>query len=251
MPRDTEVKAPGDAEANRPVWLQAAYVTALSAAVIVPGVTLLDHWLDHRLESARHNHAVELERNKLEHEIRQTYLDRAVDPHRTPEYRRSVLAFMEVTLADDGPLQQWAAGERQRLERFLRLQAELAASEARVTMLKAELSRASSSPRESEQEIRTLREEFSATQEEVETLRRDLDVARQEGNLASTVPSGSTVFAQASETAAGNQGSQNGATAAEQTPRKGSNSCCIVCNGVLICGTSVETECGSCEGAGD
>jgi hypothetical protein len=49
---------------TRKWWLEATYVTAFSAAIIVPGVALLDHCSDYRLETAKQEHAVDLDKKK-------------------------------------------------------------------------------------------------------------------------------------------------------------------------------------------
>jgi len=238
----------GDTESRRSPWREAAYVTAISAALIVPGVTLLDHWLDHRLELTRHHNAVELDRNKLEHEIRKTYLDRAVDPHRTVEYRHSVLAFMEATLKHDGPMKEWAAAERQRLERYLTVRTELSRSIARVGELEAKLSDALSEADTRQSKLEKIDDQLIAAKEEVESLSQNLKLAQQAGIVASPTWKPTLDFGSPKHGDSAEMNDLNTETTSPESNQTKEGHCCVTCNGLLICATTVETECGSCKG---
>lgn len=115
---------------SRTWWTQPSLLTAL-AALIAAMVPL----------TAAINGCFELQQQERlqRHEIRLKYLDRAIDPSQTPEYRERVLSFLLATLDDDDPMRKWASGESDILVEVLKLRDNVAAKEREITELRHEL----------------------------------------------------------------------------------------------------------------
>ncbi len=234
-----------EAANRRKWWLEATYVTAISAAIIVPSVTLLDHWLDYKLEAAKQEHALHLDEQKQSHEIRQTYLDRAIDPHRTADYRRSVLSFLTETLDEKEPMKGWAKEELARLEQALKIEAKLAAAEMQAKSLQQQLAQARVSASRSSGDVRKLAQDLKAAEIEVGSLQKELEAAKSKANIA---PTSSLPPGRPNDSPGEDASAQGGR---EQVSESGAGgSCCITCAGIIICGKFVSTPCGSCDAGG-
>lgn len=230
---------------TRKWWLEAAYVTALSAAIIVPGVTALDHWLDFQLQTAKQEHEIRLAEQKQAQEVRQTYLDRAVDPHRSADYRRSVLTFLRDTLDEREPMRRWATAELGRLERALEAASRLAAAEAESKRLQLQLANLNASSGRVEQRRKEIERALAESDKEVRSLTEQLDQAKKDANIDDPPAAAD----QPSEPSREGRQDVEPAGKAEQQARGGGgggSGCCITCNGVTICAGSVSTSCGSC-----
>jgi hypothetical protein len=232
---------------TRKWWLEATYVTAISAAIIVPSVTLLDHWLDYTLEVTKQEHALRLAEQKQSHEIRQTYLDRAIDPHRTTEYRRSVLSFLSVTLDDKEPMKGWAEEELTRLVRAVEIEGKLASAEAQSKSLQQQLAQARASEGRNSRDAQGLVRDLKATEAKVTSLQKELESAKSQANIAPISPLPAENMNDSSDEAASNDRANS--PGSKQASKRGGG-CCITCNGATICASSVSTSCGSCGGGG-
>jgi hypothetical protein len=230
---------------RRKWWLEATYVTAISAAIIVPGVTLLDHWLDYKLEAVKQDHALHLDEEKQTHAVRQTYLGLAIDPHRTSEYRRSVLTFLVDTLNDDEPMKKWAKDELSRLLEAAEAQARLAAAEAESRELKRRLEETKISAGQSDRERQVLKEQLEAAQRKVLILQKGWIAAKDKANIAPQA--GATTLSE--DDAKGNGGrppADDSKRASGTRPPRTGGICCITCQGATICASHVSTSCGEC-----
>lgn len=233
-----------DSGSTRKWWLEATYVTAISAAIIVPGVTALDHWLDYQLQAAKQVHEIRLAEQKQVQDIRQTYLDRAVDPHRSTEYRRSVLTFLRETLDEREPMRRWARAELSRLEKALETASKLAFAEAESKRLRLHLASIRASSTRTEHLKKQLERALADSDKAVRTLSEELDHAKKDANMdVPAVPANQRVEGDKHEAGSGAKGEPQARAGG------GGGGCCITCNGVTICATSVSTSCGSCEGS--
>src|SRR4051812_26979595 len=133
---------------NRKWWREAAYLTAISAAVIVPCFTALDNWSKFHLETVKQEHAVSLESQKQLQTTRQQYLDKAIDPNRNTEYRRSVLDFLVDTLPGNDPMRHWATKELRRIEVAIAAEAKVQAARAEIQELRRRLGTGSKHPKD-------------------------------------------------------------------------------------------------------
>jgi hypothetical protein len=99
-------------------WRDAAIIGAI-ATVLVPLATGLTAWsasfIHEYFETQRFVRQLRLSEQGQFQEIRQKYLDRAIDPQRNPQYRQSVLSFLVTTLSTDDPMKNWAQDELKEL----------------------------------------------------------------------------------------------------------------------------------------
>jgi hypothetical protein len=105
----------------RPWWVDAALLTAIGSLFVSMATAVngcysvkkesLKQEKELRLEEFKKSKEIELAQNGQFHEIRQKYLDRAIDPQRDLPYRLSVLSFLVDTFGDKDPMGRWAGKE--------------------------------------------------------------------------------------------------------------------------------------------
>lgn len=83
-------------------------------------------------------YSVQLERQKHQNTLQLNYLDRAIDPDQEPQYRESVLKFLEHILSENDAMKSWATKELDNIREVLRLRTELAKTRDELTALRQE-----------------------------------------------------------------------------------------------------------------
>jgi hypothetical protein len=123
--RDKTQQADGSApKAQVPWWKQSSHLAAVAAliAATVPLTAAVNGLFQLKQQ----------ERLQL-HEIRLKYLDRAIDPTQSAEYRERVLSFLLATLDPKDPMRRWAAGESDVLAEVVRLRKGIADKERELS----------------------------------------------------------------------------------------------------------------------
>jgi hypothetical protein len=131
-----------DHHKHQPPWLALALA---AIAVTAPITTAIYGWMSTSRELA-------LNTAKQQHEVRLAYLDRAIDPNRSPADRQIVLRFLVAATAPPDPIRAWAErelgevnGDIERLTKQRdQLQATLEAASTRLKSLEDELAKAQS-----------------------------------------------------------------------------------------------------------
>jgi len=106
---------------SRSRWFDAALLTAIGSLLVSVATAVNGYYnlqketvkqeRELKLEEFKKSKEVELAQNGQFHEIRQKYLDRAIDPQRDLPYRISVLSFLVDTFGDKDPMGKWAGRE--------------------------------------------------------------------------------------------------------------------------------------------
>ena len=192
-----------------------AYITAL-AALIIPGTAAIHGFFNTQLEIKKHQHQFELSQEGQTHKIRQTYLDRAVDPQRNAQYRASILNFLLITL-DDDDMTRWAQGELDELQNVLNTQPQLANALRELEIWTGVLK---SYEEGQEQPPNYLVEKSAGAQQKVDDFYKTLKSAEENADLP--LPPAPNVYGESGDR------------------------CCVTCEGYTICAASVNTACGSC-----
>src|SRR3954466_7308489 len=91
-------KGGDDDNKAQPPWLALALA---AIAVTAPITTAIYGWMSTSRELA-------LNSAKQQHEVRIAYLDRAIDPNRSPADRQIVLRFLVAATAPPDPVRAWA-----------------------------------------------------------------------------------------------------------------------------------------------
>jgi septal ring factor EnvC (AmiA/AmiB activator) len=149
---------------KQPPWLALALALA---AVTAPLTTAIHGWLSTSRELA-------LNTAKQEHEIRLAYLDRAIDPNRTPADRQTVLRFLVAATASSDPVRAWAErelgevnGDIDRLTKQRdELQESYKAVSARVKALQDELARVQGAGQGDSARVRALSTNLDSVREQ-------------------------------------------------------------------------------------
>jgi hypothetical protein len=207
-------------------WRDRRYLAAIGGALagVASFNPALNNWLTYRLEST-----------KQEASRRDTYLDKAVDPQRNAAYRLSVLQFLVSTLPEHDPMTKWAQAQLGTLKNVVKLE--------ELETTRDKISREIGARQRDLSRTKPTSPQWKQADGEIETLKSKLnDLKSQIDNVAAELHRGPLVVnPPVAESQARTDGSSQKGGVIQP------NVCCITCDGITICGYSVQTECGSCQ----
>lgn len=220
--RDERATRVAPAHRSKPWWQEAALFSAIAALLGTLALTANGYI------QAQFDHD-----NNL-HEIRTVYLDRALDPARTRDYRLSVLRFLTRTFAANDPMGDWAKEELEQLAALPEVtlkdlaEQDLAACEEVLRQNGVD-----EAPTDPSGDGENDRDDYSRPM-------ADGDI-NTEGTPTEDDPS------------AGDPDRSAGTERVTEERRRIKSvvhGCCITCHGMEICGFSVSTPCGTCSAGG-
>lgn len=189
-----------------PLWL------VFVVAVVIPSVPTINGWFELKLAETAQLH-----------EIRRSYLDRAIDPGRSPRDRAIVFEFLVATLEPSDDMFVWATEELRRLNEYLDLRPKVLEQGVELQNLRSALEEEKGRGQErSQQKIAELELRIVKAQDRIDELQSELRLARE-------------------KVTSRNESEQVGS--GDRPP----TTCCVRdCAGILVCGAHVETGCSSC-----
>lgn len=100
---------------RRTWWRDATYIAAIAGviSVVIPLTATINKVFE-----------VDLQRDRLTHEIRLKYLDKVIDPNLDLPKRELIFDFLVATLEDEDPMKKWANKKLEKIKLVQRLQRE-------------------------------------------------------------------------------------------------------------------------------